>query len=220
MTPPFLPSRWVITPADNADDPDVFPSLAGQGFLIEKTPIWSTDIQVSVSGVERRRPRWSFPIWRFQLGYEVMRDAVTFLELQRLTTFFNLKGGSAQAFFFRDKTDNAVSAMPFGTGDGSTTTFQVTRTTTIGGAGLSFTEPVRGFDGTPTFFVNGVAASATVGELGQVAFASPPPAGTALTWTGNFYFLCRFAKDELTGLEQVFSGVWDLKTLSFVSFKP
>jgi uncharacterized protein (TIGR02217 family) len=220
MTAPFLPSRWVITPADNADDPDVFPSLAGVMFKIEKTPVWSTKIDTSVSGVERRRALFSYPVWRFQLGFEFLRDSTALLELQRLVTFFNLKSGATTAFFYKDADDNAATAMPFGTGDGVTTAFQVTRTTSIGGAGLTFTEPVRGFDGTPTFYVNGVATSATVGQLGVVTFASPPAAGAALTWTGSFYFMCRFDKDELTGLKQFASGFWDLSSLTFLTFKP
>jgi uncharacterized protein (TIGR02217 family) len=220
MTAPFLPSRWVITPADNTDDPDVFPILKGQMFKIEKTPVWSTKTDISVSGVERRRSLFSYPIWRFQLGYGVLRDGAAYLELQRLITFFNLKSGSMTAFFFYDKDDYFAVAMPFGTGDGVTATFQVTRTTSIGGAGLTFSEPVRGFDGTPTFYVNGVATSATVGPLGTVTFASPPANGTSLTWTGSFYFLCRFSADDLSGLSQVASGLWALNAFGFQTFKP
>ena len=83
MIAPVLPSRWVIAPRDAVDDPDVFPFLAGQGFLEQKTPVWSTKTDVSVSGVQRSRALWSYPLWRFKVGYEVLRDAADRLELQR-----------------------------------------------------------------------------------------------------------------------------------------
>lgn len=212
---PVLPSRWVISPPDAVDDPDVFPFLQGQGF-IQKTPMWSTKTDVSVSGVQRSRALWSYPMWKFKIGYEVMRDAAAFLELQRLLTFFNAHFGSTKAFFFLDRSDNLATGSPFGTGDGSTTAFQVMRTTTIGG--ITFSEPVRGFNGTPAFYVNGAAASATVGPLGVVTFASPPANGASLSWTGSFMYLCRFTADSLE-VQQLMNGLWG-GGVEFASIKP
>ncbi len=136
MTTPYYPTRWLITAADLSDDPDVFPFLLGQSFLGLKTPQWSTKIDTSVAGTERRRALWSYPIWRFQVGHEYLRSDLVALELQRLTAFFNSKFGSVQAFFYYDRDDNAVTANQFGTGDGTTTKFQVTRTTQMGDGAL------------------------------------------------------------------------------------
>lgn len=217
MPAPSLPSRWVVTPANNTDDADVLPKLPAQSFKLLKTPLWSSNISSSVSGVERRRALWSYPIWRFQVGHEYIRSDSVALELQRLLTFFNSKFGSTQAFFYLDQDDNAVAAMPFGTGDGATTTFQLSRTTTIGG--ISFSEPVRGFNGTPTILVNGLSTAAfTIGALGAITFTAAPAAAAALTWTGQFFFLCRFDKDELN-LHQIMSGVWASGSLDFRSVK-
>jgi uncharacterized protein (TIGR02217 family) len=219
MLQPILPSRWVITPADNVDDKDVFPFLAAQSFLIQKTPSWSTKTDISVSGVERRRALWSYPIWRFRIAHEYLRDTPDQLELQRLVTFFNSKFGSTVGFFYLDRFDNAASANQFGVGNGSTTTFQITRTTTIGG--IKFSEPVRGFNGTPQIFINGVATSAfTMADLGQITFTTAPANGALLSWTGNFFFMCRFDRDELEGLGQIGSGIWQNGGLDFRSFKP
>jgi uncharacterized protein (TIGR02217 family) len=218
MVAPVLPARWVIAPKDAVDDADVFPFLAGQGFLEQKNPLWSTKTDMSVSGVQRSRALWSYPLWKFKVSHEVLRDAAANLELQRLVTFFNAHFGSTQAFFYLDRNDNAVtSAMQFGTGDGTTTTFQVTRTTTIGG--LSFTEPVRGFNGMPTFYVNGTATTATAGALGKVTFAAPPAAAAVLSWTGNFFYLCRFTQDTLD-LRQMMTGLWSGGGVEFQSVKP
>lgn len=219
MTAPVLPSRWLITGGDAADDPDIFPFLSGQGFKVLKTPLWSSHKDVSVSGRERSRSLWSYPIWRFRLAHEYLRDGTATLELQRLVTFFNSKSGGAVAFFFLDRDDNAVLNANFGTGDGTTTIFQLTRTTTIGS--ITFTEPVRGLNGTPTIYKNGVATAAyTMGQLGQIQFTTAPANGAVLTWSGSFFFLCRFDRDELDGLGQLMAGLWQNGGLDFRSFKP
>ena len=218
MVAPVLPSRWVIAPRDAVDDPDVFPFLAGQGFLEQKNPIWSTSNSTSVSGVDRPRALWSYPKWKFKVGYEVLRDDATRLELQRLVTFFNAHLGSTQAFFYLDRNDFSVTGNQFGTGDGTTTSFQAMRTTTIGG--LSFAEPVRGFNGAPTVYVNGTATTAfTVNALGVITFTSAPAVGAALTWSGQFFYLCRFVNDTLD-LKQMMKGLWSGGGVEFRSIKP
>lgn len=218
MTQPFLPTRWVIAASDQVDDADVFPFLAGQSFLVRKSPLWSTKQDISVSGVSRRRALWSYPIWQFRLGYEVLRDATAFLELQRLVTFFNSKSGSQTGFFYFDRFDHQVTSGPLGTGDGTTTTFQAQRNTSIGN--IAFTEPVFGFNGNPTVYDNGTATTAfTVGQLGQITFTTAPASGHTLTWSGSFFFLCNFDKDSLDGLGQIGSGLWNLSSLDFRSFK-
>lgn len=213
----YLPTRWLITAADLSDDPDVFPFLPGQSFLQLKTPLWSTHIDTAVSGLERRRALWSYPIWKFKVGYEVLRDGPSFMEMQRLVNFFNAHAGQFQEFFYYDRNDHSVSGQPFGTGDGVTAAFQLQRTMAIGS--VSFSEPVRGLQGTPTIYVNGVAASAyTIGALGMLTFSTPPSAAAVLTWTGNFFFLCRFGKDELD-VGQLMSGLWSGSGIEFQTVK-
>jgi uncharacterized protein (TIGR02217 family) len=217
MTTLAIPTRWVINAADVSDDPDIFPFLPGQGFLQSKTPLWSTKTDTSVSGLERRRALWSYPIWKFRVGYEVLRDDPSALELQRLVTFFNAHSGSFRAFYYFDRSDNAVVGQPFGVGDGVTTSFQLTRTKQIGG--ITFTEPVKAISGVPIIYANSVAASSyAVGTIGTITFATPPSVGTVLTWTGNFFFRCRFVKDDLD-LTQMMSGLWSSAGLELQSVK-
>jgi uncharacterized protein (TIGR02217 family) len=218
MTAPILPSRWLITSTDMADDPDVFPFLAGQSFQLLKTPMWNSKIDIAVSGTERRRALWSYPIWLFRLQHEVLRDGSSYLELQRLVTFFNMKFGSVTGFFYYDRDDHSVANVQFGTGDGVTTTFQLVRTVTIGG--YSFTEPVRGLNGSPTVMIGGTPTAAfTVGTFGDITFTSAPANGTVLTWTGSYFFLCRFDKDQLD-LSKIGQGLWASGQLDFRSWKP
>lgn len=217
MPSPYLPTRWLITSADGVDDPDVFPLLIGQSFLVSKKPTWQTAIATAVSGRERRSKQWSYPRWSFKVAYEVVRDAPSTPDLERLVAFFNLHAGRYQEFFFLDPGDNTVSGGQFGTGDGITTTFRLTRSMTFGGS--TFSEPVGGLTGTPTVFVNGAPTTAfTVGPYGVITFTSAPAAAAVLTWTGRFLFACRFDQDDLD-VSQMMAGLWSLSGLQFMSIK-
>lgn len=218
MPGPILPTRWVIAAGDANDESDIFPFLAGRSFAALKTPVWSSLKPRSVSGRERSRALWSYPLWKFRFPHEVLRDDANSLELQRLINFFNSKSGGAIAFFYLDRDDNQVSNSQFGVGDGSTKTFQLNRTTTIGS--ITFSEPIRGVYGSPTVLDNGAAAGAyTIGTLGQITFTTAPLAGHLLTWSGSFFFLVRFDADELD-LSQLAKGYWQGGPLDFSSFKP
>jgi uncharacterized protein (TIGR02217 family) len=193
-----------------------FPQLAGQGFLSEKTPIWSTQVAESVSGRERRRQVWSYPRWRFQVGYEFLRDTPTKDEIHQLWVYFNTSAGMYAEFGYLDPYDNAAVDMPFGTGNGSTTQFQLSRTTTSGG--LSFTEPMFAFVGNPIIYKAGVVQTAYTISNGLVTFTTAPANGAALTWTGQYMFLCRFEEDSISP-KQMMSQFWSLDGVAFKSVK-
>ena len=74
---PYLPVRWLVTTPDLADDPDVFPRLPGQGFVAEKTPVWSTTVRTAASGRQVRASQCVTPTWRFKVAYEFIRDRIT-----------------------------------------------------------------------------------------------------------------------------------------------
>lgn len=216
MPTAYYPQRYFISSPDQADDPGVFPYMVGQTFLQRKSPLWSSDVKVSVSGKERRRALWSYPVWRFSVAYDVLRDGVTNQELQRLYAFFNAQEGQAGEFLFWDRGDNTVTDQLFAIGDGTTTTFQVTRTITVGG--ISASEPVQAFNGWPTIFVDGVATDVTSASGGKITFASAPADGARLNWTGRFYYRCRFESDELD-ISQLMSGLWEGRGVDFRTVK-
>jgi uncharacterized protein (TIGR02217 family) len=212
----YLPSRWLITAPNFADDPDIFPLLPGFSFIASKRPQWNTAVSQASSGRERRRMGWSYPLWNFKVGYEVLRDGPNYQELERLQAFFNAHAGKYAEFFFCDPSDNQVTDQRFATGDG-TATFQLTRT--IGAGNLTFVEPVRGVFNTPIVKVNGaIRSDYSIGPLGQITFAAAPAAGAALTWSGNFLFLCRFDQDDLD-VQQMMQGLWSQSGLAFVTVK-
>lgn len=118
----------------------VFPALPGLSWSVNKTPKFSTRIQRAVSGREFRSPYYSYPLWSYNLSYEVLRADSINLELQTLMGFFMQRQGAYDSFLYSDPSDNAVTTQQIGTGNGSNKVFQLTRT--LGG----FTEPIANPD--------------------------------------------------------------------------
>jgi uncharacterized protein (TIGR02217 family) len=217
----------------------VFPALAGQGWSVHKKPTFSTIVASHVSGREVRDALYLNPVWNFELTFDGLDGSTTSQypglgsqSLQSLMGFFLQCQGQFASFVFYDPTDYAVSAQSFGTGDGTTTTFQLCRA--LGG----FTEPVivpaaagtLNFPGgrsasvpNPTIYDNGTLVSSSAYSIsspgGVVTFASAPASGHALTWTGAFGFLCRFDGDDLD-FEQFMANLWKVDSLKFRSLRP
>src|ERR1700744_4056186 len=103
----------------------VLPSLAGLGFDVVRTLKWDTNIQTNISGKECRIAMQTFPLWQWDLTYNVLRSAATFGELQQLVGFFNARQGMFDTFLYEDADDNAVTGQMIGTGDGGTAAFQI-----------------------------------------------------------------------------------------------
>jgi uncharacterized protein (TIGR02217 family) len=193
----------------------VLPTLSGLMFPVLKTPKWSTKIQTATSGKETRLGLWSYPIWEYTIGYGYLRSSST-AELQTLAGFYNARQGAYDSWLFTDPDDNAVVAQSFGTGDGATASFQLARA--LGG----YNEPVLALNGTPAIYKAGTLQAAgtnySISATGLVTFVSPPANGNALTWTGSYYWRCRFLDDHIT-LEKFMASLWELKTLKFQSVK-
>ena len=143
----------------------VLPLLKGLTFPVRKTPRWSTKIQTGVSGKETRIGLWSYPIYDYEQQYSMLRSDNVNLELQTLLDFYSARQGSFDTWLFNDPDDNTATLMPFGTGDGVTTAFQLTRTLVSGG----FSEPVTALNGSATVVVNGTAEP----QLGLSTPATP-----------------------------------------------
>ena len=192
----------------------VFPVLPGLSWSVVKTPKWSTRVQTAVSGREYRAAYFSLPRWSFKLSYEVLR-AGALAELQQLVGFFNARQGIFDSFLYADPSDSAVTALQFGTGNGVTTAFQLVRT--LGGN----IEPVVALPAVPAVFANGVLQSSGVSvnlNTGLATFTTAPANGVVLTWTGSFYYRCRFLQDDIE-LENFMKDLWQAKKVEFISVK-
>lgn len=113
----------------------VFPALPGLIYPVTKTPMWRTKVQESTSGKETRIGYWSYPRWKYEIGFDVLRSGAL-TELQQLAGFFNARNGSFDSWLFDDPDDNAVVDQSLGVADGVQTTFQLARA--LGG----YVEPV------------------------------------------------------------------------------
>lgn len=190
-----------------------FPTLTGLAFPVQRTPVWSTEKQDSLSGKNNRYQNFSYPLWKYELQFDMLRSDNVNLELQNLAGFFNQLNGATGLFQFADPDDGSVTNQAFGTGDGTTTTFQLVRA--FGGFIEPVFIPVAGFvvkiAGTPT-------VAFTTSSIGQIIFNTPPAVAAALTWTGSFNWACRF-DDDTIDFSKFMSNFWELKSLKFTTEK-
>ena len=193
----------------------VYPTLPGLAWSSRRTPLWRTTVQTTPSGREWRTSPMSSPRYRYTLTYEFLRSTAAYPHLQTLLGFFNSRRGGYDSFLFSDPDDRTVTAQAFGTGDGVSTQWQLVRT--LGG----FVEPVYALDGAANIYRDGalVASGVTVSADGAVTFASAPAAGVVLTWTGAYYWRCRFEDDELE-FEQFLAKLWKTGQVMLLTVKP
>lgn len=194
----------------------IFPDLPGLNIVRARTPIWKTRTRESASGKELRLALMASPRWRYRLGFEVLRAGAE-AELQQVVGLFNSMRGSWGNFLYLDPADSTATAAQFGTGDGTTTQFQLARP--LGG----FVEPVEVVKGAATIYKDGTpqaqpAACSVIAATGQVSFVTPPAPGTVLTWSGEYYWRCRFTRDEAE-FEEFLRDLWRWQRVEFITVK-
>lgn len=211
-----------VAAADGLDSPyavvnglSVFPDLPGVTWNASKSPEFKTETHRSVSGRELRATFQQFPLYTFNLTYDVLRDGAL-TELKQLLGFFMARQGSFGAFLYQDKSDCAVTDMAFGAGNGTQTQFQLTRAY---GFGNTFAEPVQNPNLIQRITANGVTlvggVDYTVSSTGLVTFAVAPDVGASLAWTGTFFYRVRFVKD-VSEFNQFLLDLWENKKVDFV----
>lgn len=197
----------------------LFPALPGIVYPVKRTPLWSTDKQVSVSGKVSALARWTYPRYGIEVGYEFLRMDTAWREYQDLVAFYNLASGGAGLFRFNDPNYNTATLQGIGVGDGTTVAFQLLAS--IAGPNFSWIDPVF-YPVTSQIFINGVLkatpADYSISTTGLVTFTTPPAVGALLTWTGTFQWLVRFDDDSST-FEQFTYNLVENKKISFTSEK-
>lgn len=181
------------------------------------SPTFSTGVKKAVSGRELRASYQAYPLWLFNLSYEFLKDGKRGADLDTLGGLFLQMKGQFDSFLYTSPADNAVTAHTFGTGNSSTVSFQLIRT--FGAGGFGFAEPVQNLNGAPLIYINGVLKTLTthytVDSSGMVTFTTPPASGVSLTWTGAFYYRCRFMQD-MADFSLFMADLWELKKLSLI----
>lgn len=125
-------------------------------------------------------------------------------------------GQTSGAVYTPSATPVLVTSMPFGTGDGSTTAFSITRTILSGGA----QDLIQNFVTPPLIYDNGSLVSSanySIDQYGTITFNTAPLSGHIVGWTGLFYFRCFFKTDSWDNLEEQFYQIWEMKELKFES---
>ncbi|WDR06395.1 DUF2460 domain-containing protein [Devosia rhodophyticola] len=161
-----------------------------------------TDIVTLASGAEERNSRWALSRRRYNAGYGVKSRA----DMQAVLAFFEERRGRFHGFLWRDGLDfssGATVPMPtdqaIGTGDGSTTHFQLTKQ--YGASFDPFLRPItKPVVGSVRVAADGVEATGgwTVNaDTGVVEFATAPSAGAVITAGFLFDVPVRFDTDRL-----------------------
>jgi uncharacterized protein (TIGR02217 family) len=189
----------------------LFPNTPGITWPVKKMPGFATQIQSSLAG--RRTPvRFQLePRWSYELKIEFLRNFGGRLEFQNLLNVFAQTSGSYGTFLFDDIDDNAVTDQTIGIGDGANKVFALLRTY------AGFNQRVAATKAAPVIKVAGSVVSSgqyTISNTGVVTFTTAPGAGQAVTWTGGYYWVCRFDDDQLD-LSQFMSNWWEVSSLKF-----
>ena len=194
----------------------LFPTLRGLTYPIGKTPCWNTIVQESISGVKKFLQCYTYPYYTLTLSFSYLSDRNIMMDdIHTLMSFYNQLGGAGQDFLFADPLfeDNMAYRQEFGTGDGETESFRLTRQ--YG----NFVEPVFGILDKPHIYVNGTETTAfTWDKQGLITFDSAPVNNAKLTWAGRWFYRCHFQNDEAE-FQQIFFGGWSLEELVLESIK-
>lgn len=193
----------------------VFPALAG-AMLPDRTAVWDVGRKRTGSGRVFRTTEWTYPVWRFAIGYDFLREGANrgamHAEASTLAAFFNARGGGFDTFLFTDPDGSSVSDQQIAVGDGTTVLFELGRS--FGG----YLEPIGKVNGSIAVEVDGTPTSVTVVDGRLIQFASAPANAAPITWSGDYYLRCAFTDDELD-LRRMMATYFTSK-LEFETVKP
>ncbi len=163
---------------------DVFPLVPD--FVFEPGDKWRTLVTEFESGKEQRRSMWASRLAQFI----VRKRFVSKSDVGTLRSFFSARKGQFDFFWFDNPDDNQVTNESIGTGDGSTTVFNLAK------------YPVQTAAGTFEMRVNGSPVSATLSNddvnfVSKATFSVAPANGAAITGDYKFYYVVRFTEDIL-----------------------
>lgn len=202
----------------------IFPSLPGLAWSVTKAPTFQTRIQRAVSGRELRALDYPYPLWQFTLVFNFLRDnpSAGYDELRTLMGFFLSCQGAYAAFLFQDPSDYQVAGQSLGTGDSSTSAFQLQRAMGTGLPGGGFTEPIVAPNVIGALYFDGITQDPSVysvdPDTGIVTFETPPATGLTITADFSYWFRCRFVDDSYD-FENFMYRLWQLKKLTFISVR-
>ena len=193
-----------------------FPIAMSSG--LRKTPNFNSVLQKGPAGINAGISLKPYPTWDFQFSMDNIEgnEQAAQTALAQFFGIFMATAGGAGQFLFKDQQDNFEVGAQFGVGDGVHESYQLSRNI--------FGQPdiIQNLNGTPTIFVNGqVSVPASISPSGIVTFTEVPNSSDILTWTGGFFYLCRFSEDTIDAVRTftINSGLdqWQLSGIRFSS---
>ena len=205
----------------------VFPQLAGIMWDQKKIPIFNTVTQRVVSLKESRISLSQYPIYEYDLSYEVLRDDIANNELKTLMGFYLSRQGAFDSFLYIDPSDCIVTAQQVGTGDGNNNVFQLYRTY---GGWIDIITDIQPRGATlPVLevYLQGVVqnhSSYSVNNYlsGVLTFVNAPAPGVAVTVDFSYYRRVRFVEyqeGDSDCFSQFMYNLWELKKVTLIQDK-
>lgn len=205
---------------------DIFPSLPGMKWSKKKTPVFKTTIQRGLSGRELRLSQMIYPLWQYELSYELLRADAAKLELQKLLGFYLKQNGALSSFLYEDGPDDKnVANQSIAVGNGQNN-YQLVRT--YGANTFTFVEPCLDIQAnssnTPlNIYVAGNKLSANQYSVnlgtGVVTMGSTPANNAAITADFWYYKRCRFIEygegDE--AFSEFMNQLFEAQKVSFIT---
>jgi uncharacterized protein (TIGR02217 family) len=175
----------------------------GSGF----GPSFRNVIQEAIAGNEQRFATWAKCRGVGDLSYALLNSTDPLGDFRAILAMYRAHFGSLYPWRFRDWSDYTATDEPFGTGDGSETEFQLSKTydpslillDTPGS--LFYVRDITLLASTPVIKVEGVTQTVTtdytISSSGLVTFTSAPANDDVMTWSGEFDVPVRFDTDQL-----------------------
>jgi uncharacterized protein (TIGR02217 family) len=167
-------------------------------------PEYSTTVVKTTGGYEKRNSNWTYPLHKYDVSYGVKTNALYYALLKH----FHAVAGKAHGFRYKDSADYkscapadtpASTDVLIGTGDASTTTFQLVKLYTSGS--LTKTRKIaKPVALTVLVSLNGVTQGSGWSvdtATGIVTFVSPPGNGVLVKAGYEFDVPVRFDIDHL-----------------------
>lgn len=173
-------------------------------------------------------------IWEFELSWNYLKQngVTTSNDLQYLTEFYEAMRGGYGWFTFDPSQYNFENLTVtydytqlkngfFGLGDGTTTTFQLWRSTSaLGGGNVTLCEMIQNVTAMYGVYVNGTEVASNTYTLGNfpatITFNTAPAQAATLAWSGTYNYLCRFLEDTIQ-FDEFMYQLWQLKSLQLES---
>jgi uncharacterized protein (TIGR02217 family) len=202
----------------------VFPTLSGLTYDVQRTMEFSNQVQQSISGKETRINYWASARYTWTLQFSFLRSSTSFSEFQNLWGFMSARQGRYDSFLYTDSEDYTTTGQSLGVGDSTDRTWQLLRA--FGGSSAQI-EPMLAPNTVTKISVAGSSISSTQFTVGQWGSTAPgvitfstfaPSNGQSIMADFSYYFPVRFDEDVGTFVNFM-SKLWENKKLVLKSIK-